>query len=126
MTRVAKVYLLAWLVGLGGCTTPSLTGLLEQPAERSLMNGIRAYEEAQYPIAERALQSALDEGLKHGSDRATAHKLLAFIQCSTQRVSMCEQSFKMAKAADPALSLSKAETGNPAWGPVFRRVVATP
>ncbi len=126
MISMTRAWLLGLLVGLSGCTTPSLTGLLERPAERALMSGLRAYEDAQYPVAERELQLALDVGLRHGRDRAMAHKLLAFIQCSTQRVAVCEQSFRMAKVADPALDLSKAEAGNPAWGPVFRRVVATP
>ncbi len=109
-----------------GCTTTSVIGMLEQPAERALLAGMRAYEEGQYAASERELGAALAAGLKHSRDRAAAHKWLAFIQCSTDRMALCEQSFKAAKQADPTLVLSKAEAGNPLWGPVFKRVEATP
>lgn len=107
---------------LAGCTSPGVNELLKRPAERALVTGMRAYEEAQYTVAERDLQAALNLGLKAADDRASAHKLLAFIQCSTQRVPECEASFKAALEVNPRLTLDKSETGHPIWGPVFRRV----
>jgi Tfp pilus assembly protein PilF len=109
---------------LSGCMTPSVTQLLSQPAERALLAGIRAYDDAQYPAAERELQAALQAKLGDARDRATAHKLLAFIQCTSDRTALCEQSFRAARSADHQFTLSKAESGHPVWGPVYLRVAA--
>lgn len=126
-TRVAGVALAVAITTLMGCATPpSVTALMRLPAEQALISGARAYEDAQYATAERELQVALQAGLANHRDRAMAHKLLAFIQCSTQRVAACEQSFRAALAADRKFSLDKAEAGNPLWGPVFQRVSAQP
>ncbi len=109
---------------LTGCMTPSVTQLLAQPAERALLAGIRAYDDAQYPVAERELQAALQAKLGDARDRATAHKLLAFIQCTSERTTLCEQSFRAARSADANFTLSKAESGHPVWGPVYQRIAA--
>jgi Tfp pilus assembly protein PilF len=109
---------------LSGCMTPSVTQLLSQPAERALLAGIRAYDDAQYAAAERELQAALQAKLGDARDRATAHKLLAFIQCTSERTALCEQSFRAARSADANFALSKAESGHPVWGPVYQRIAA--
>jgi Tfp pilus assembly protein PilF len=100
-----------------------LADLMERPAERSLFEGIRAYDDGNYAAAETALRKALGEGLKSGRDQATAHKLLAFITCTSERVPACEDAFKAARAADPAFVLSRSEAGHPLWGPVYKRVL---
>ncbi len=112
---------------LAACVQPPTTptGLLdvaERPAEKALLAGIRAYDDAQYPQAEKHLQAALQAGLAAPRDRAAAHKLLAFIFCTSNRVSDCELQFRAARAADPAFALSKSEAGHPLWGPVYQRV----
>jgi hypothetical protein len=56
-------------------------------------------------------------------DRAAAHKHLAFIYCTTNRVSACEEAFLAARRADAAFALSRSEIGHPMWGPVYRRVL---
>jgi hypothetical protein len=66
--------------------TPGLAEVMERPAERALLDGIRAYDDAQYAQAETALRQALAIGLKSARDRATAHKLLAFITCTSDRL----------------------------------------
>ncbi|MES1163760.1 MAG: TssQ family T6SS-associated lipoprotein, partial [Rhizobacter sp.] len=88
----------------------------------ALLAGIRAYEDAQYEQAEGQLKSALRIGLVSGRDRAAAHKHLAFIYCTSQRVQACEDAFRAARAADPAFALTKSEAGHPQWGPVYQRV----
>jgi Tfp pilus assembly protein PilF len=114
---------------LAGCAAPKpaapsgLAELMERPAERTLVEGIRAYDDGQYPQAEAALQRALASGLASGRDKATAHKLLAFITCTSQRVPACEAAFRNARAADPAFALSRSEAGHPLWGPVYTRVL---
>jgi Tfp pilus assembly protein PilF len=101
-------------------------GVLEmmgRPAEQALLAGLRAYEDGQYPLAERRLQGALKAGLAAPKDRAVAYKTLAFVYCSSKRVKPCEEAFRAAREADPGFALTKAEAGHPLWGPVYRRTV---
>src|SRR5262249_20074048 len=108
---------------LAGCAAPtaqqSVSDAFDRPAERNLLLGLRAYDEAQYPESERALKEALRLQLTTPRDRATAHKTLAFIYCTSGRKAECEAAFREARAADPAFALNKAEAGHPVWGPVY-------
>jgi Tfp pilus assembly protein PilF len=118
---------LAFTLAVAGCAVPPTvpTGLMEvieRPAEKALLAGWRAYEDAQYPQAEKQLAQALQIGLVSTKDRAAAHKLLAFIFCTSDRVAACEVEFRRARAADPDFALSKSEAGHPQWGPVYKRV----
>ncbi len=118
---------LALALALAGCAVPppvptGLMEVIERPAEKALLGGWRAYEDAQYPQAEKQLGQALQIGLVSARDRATAHKLLAFIFCTSDRAAACEVEFRRARAADPDFALSKSEAGHPQWGPVYRRV----
>ncbi len=111
-----------------GCAAPpppaapptGLSEVMARPAERALLDGIRAYDDAQYAQAEKALRQALADGLASARDRATAHKLLAFISCSSERLTDCEQQFRDARAADASFALSRSEAGHPVWGPVYK------
>ena len=122
----------AALLALSSCaatppaTTPAsggLADLMERPAERSLFDGIRAYDDGNYGQAEGALRKALGQGLRSGRDQATAHKLLAFITCTSDRVIECENAFRAARAADPSFTLNRSEAGHPVWGPVYKRAL---
>jgi Tfp pilus assembly protein PilF len=109
------------------CMTAPPVGLLDvasRPAERALWQGLSAYDNAQYPEAEKNLQTAISTGLTSAKDLASAHKHLAFIYCSTKRISECETAFVAARNADRAFALSRSEQGHPAWGPVYRRLLA--
>jgi len=114
---------------LAGCVPPpppsGLAEVIDRPAERSLLAGIRAYDDAQYPEAEASLKKALAGNLASPRDRATAHKLLAFIYCTSERVPECEAAFRAARKEDPAFTLSRSEAGHPLWGPVYQRVAAS-
>jgi len=101
---------------------PGLMDVSERPAEKALLAGMRAYEDAQYPQAEKLLTQALKDGLSSPRDRAAANKHLAFIYCTSQRVQACEDAFRAARAADPAFALTKSEAGHPQWGPVYQRM----
>ena len=123
--RLALSVVLAGL--LVGCAlpppaAPGLLDVAERPAERALLAGMRAYDDALYPQAEVLLKQALKTGLDSPRDRAAAHKHLAFIYCTSARLPACEAEFRAARADDPAFELSKAEAGHPQWGPVYRRV----
>lgn len=132
MRRHACLPLLIATLALAACETappapppppPSgLSELMERPAERALVEGIRAYDDGQYAASEAALTRALKGGLASPRDRATAHKLIAFITCTSQRMAECETAFRAARAADPAFTLSRSEAGHPLWGPVFRKI----
>lgn len=116
------------VIGLAACASPppppaGLAELLERPAERALVEGVRAYDDGQYGRAEEALQRALAAGLASPRDRASAHKLIAFITCSSERMAECEAAFRAAREADPAFVLERAEAGHPLWGPVYRKVI---
>jgi len=119
---------LALVALAAGCAQPpaappvGLLDVAERPAEKALLAGMRAYDDAQYAQAEKQLQAALQAGLAAPRDRAAAHKLLAFIYCTSNRTSECEAQFRSARAADPAFALSKSEVGHPLWGPVYQRV----
>ncbi|MBX3644176.1 MAG: TssQ family T6SS-associated lipoprotein [Rubrivivax sp.] len=113
-----------------GCAAPppapkptGLAEVMERPAERALLDGIRAYDDGQYAQAEKALRQALDDGLQSARDRATAHKLLAFITCTSERLADCQQQFRDARAADASFALSRSEAGHPVWGPVYKSVL---
>jgi Tfp pilus assembly protein PilF len=91
---------------------------------RALERGIQSYEEGEYKIAARQLQSALDLGLDAKRDQAKAHKYLAFITCVSGREKSCRDEFQMALDADPNFDLEPAEAGHPIWSTVLRSVKA--
>jgi Tfp pilus assembly protein PilF len=128
--RLLPLALAAALVAplLSGCVPPpppvGLSDVIARPAERSLLAGMRAYDDGNYADAERALKSALAAGLASPHDQAAAHKLLAFIECTSNRIAECEASFRAARQADPGFTLSRSEAGHPVWGPVYQRVAA--
>jgi Tfp pilus assembly protein PilF len=114
---------------LAGCATqapkPAPVGLLDvisRPAEKALQAGLRAYDDAQYGESEKQLNNALKAGLVSARDQAEAHKVLAFIYCTSRRMVECEAEFRAAKASDPSFALSKSEQGHPLWGPVYRKI----
>jgi Tfp pilus assembly protein PilF len=127
----ARLASLAAAAMLAACAAPrpappppsGLADLMERPAERALFEGIRAYDDGQYPLAEAALRKALAAGLRSGRDQASAHKLLAFITCTSERTAECDAEFRAARQADPAFALSRSEAGHPLWGPVYRQVL---
>jgi Tfp pilus assembly protein PilF len=134
LVLVVALPALAALAALAGCATPpppppappppvGLTDLMDRPAERALYEGMRAYDDGKYLVAESHLRRALESGLRSARDRASAHKLLAFVTCTTDRMAECEGQFRAARSADPAFLLSRSEAGHPLWGPVYRRVV---
>jgi len=126
MTRLGVA--LAFAAGLlAACVQapPAPVGLLDvsgRPAERALLAGLKAYDDAQYEPAERLFKEALAAGLASPRDRAEAHKRLAFIDCAAGKLGECEAEFRLAREADRAFALDKAEAGHPVWGPVYRKL----
>lgn len=126
LVRLTQAFAAAALVAtLAACETPQtqppvgLTDLTERPAERALMGAMRAYDDADYPAVERQANEAMKLGLRSTRDIATAHKLRAFVYCTSNRLAACEAEFRAARVAYPAFVLSHAEAGHPVWGPVY-------
>jgi len=123
--RLAATLVLALAAAtLAGCVVPQeapvgVTDLTERPAERALIGALRAYDDADYPSVERQVNEAMKLGLRSPRDLATAHKLRAFVYCTSNRISACEAEFRAARVAYPAFALSHAEAGHPVWGPVY-------
>jgi len=129
VTRVLALSIATSLALLAGCASKppaaapnGLMDVAERPAEKALLAGIRAYDDAQYPEAEKQFRLALGAGLSSAKDRAAAHKHLAFIACTSSRMNECESEFVAARQADPGFALSKSEAGHPLWGPVYKRL----
>ncbi|HEX7218660.1 MAG TPA: TssQ family T6SS-associated lipoprotein [Burkholderiales bacterium] len=89
----------------------------------ALSAGVKMYEAGEYEESAKNLQGAIELGLPE-KDRVRAHKYLAFIHCSSNRVGQCRDEFRKALAVDPELDLAPAEAGHPVWGPVFRSLKA--
>lgn len=89
----------------------------------ALSAGLRQYEDGDYDESAMNLQGAIDLGIAD-KERVNAHKHLAFIYCSSNRVGQCREEFRKALALDPALDLAPAEAGHPIWGPIFRSLKA--
>lgn len=124
MSSLRLAVAVAALAIVAACAAPQqgLSDVMQRPAERALLTGLRAYEDGQYADAERELKKALAAGLVSAKDRANAHKHLAFVYCTSSRVTDCDRAFREALAADPGFVLTRAEAGHPLWGPVYRRV----
>jgi Tfp pilus assembly protein PilF len=125
MQRIAGILLCALLGACAVAPEGGLSEVMQRPAERALLAGLRAYEDGQYGDAERELNKALNTGLVSAGDRAVANKHLAFVYCTSQREKACADAFRAARVADSGFALSRAEAGHPLWGPVYKRVAAT-
>jgi hypothetical protein len=112
---------------LAACALPApppvgVMDLSARPAERALLAGLKAYDDAQYESAERLFREALAAGLASPRDRGEAHKRLAFLHCAAGRLADCEAEFRLARQADRNFALDKSEAGHPVWGPVYKKL----
>jgi hypothetical protein len=112
---------------LAACAQPApppvgVMDLSARPAERALLAGLKAYDDAQYESAERLFRESLAAGLASPRDRAEAHKRLAFLHCAAGRLADCEAEFRLARQSDRSFALDKSEAGHPVWGPVYKKL----
>src|SRR5439155_25922072 len=89
---------------MAGCGTFSSTG------DTELEFGIRAFEDGEHAYAARLLQLSLDSGLRGTSNRASAHKYLAFIHCASRRIQKCRDKFIMSLEVESSFDLSADES----------------
>jgi hypothetical protein len=113
-------------VFISGCVVPvtqvGIVDLSARPGEKALLSGIRSYDDGQYAQSEVLLSESLKAGFTVTKDAALAHKFLAFIYCTSNRIKECEQAFISAKAVDPSFTLNKNEIGHPLWGPIYKKI----
>lgn len=114
------------MIALNACTTGPLKDFRNPLARGNgfelLEQGVQDYENGEYLRADTRLRAALQAGLQWKTDRAVAHKYLAFIECTSNRESQCRNQFAMALAANEKFELTPTEAGHPMWGPVYRDV----
>lgn len=114
------------VLALCACSSQPLREFF-QPSKgaAALGAGLREYDNGEYAEAARNLQGAIDLGLTD-RERASAHKYLAFIHCSSTRERACREEFRKALGVNPDLELTPAEAGHPVWGPIFAQLKSTP
>ena len=127
MKQIGALFCAALL--MTACASPGvrdagLDRLSPRKAERDLLSGIRAYEDGDYKNSSRLLNNALAAGPLLNCDKVVAHKYLAFMHCAQSREGLCRAEFRKALQLDPKFELAAAESGHPAWGPVFKSVKA--
>ena len=112
---------------LAGCSSAPMRDLQQvlwlSGGMSEMEAGLRQYENGQHAEAARNLQAAINLGVP-ASQRAIAHKHLAFIHCASARDTLCREEFRKALASDARIELTAAEAGHPVWGPIFRSLKA--
>ena len=106
-----------------GRALPAATAKSLSPGEKSMLSGMKAYDDADYNNAIKVLQDALRETLSD-ADQIKAHKFIAFSYCLTNRMMQCRAEFEPIFKLDANFDLEPAEAGHPSWGPSFRAVKA--
>lgn len=111
-------------LALPGCASfgENFAAMFSTKGERDLDMGVKAYEDGEYAYSARLLQGSLDAGLRGTGNKVRAHKYLAFIYCTSNRVPQCRDEFRKALEIDPSFTLQEDESGHPIWGPVYRNL----
>jgi hypothetical protein len=122
LVALASAALLAACAQAPQAPAVGVLDVMARPAERALLAGLKAYDDAQYESADRLFREALGAGLASPRDRAEAHKRLAFLHCAAGRLAECEAEFRLARQADRNFTLDKSEAGHPVWGPIYRKL----
>lgn len=91
--------------------------------EQLKLEGRKAYEDAEYNKAIKSFQDALKEPLTN-AEQITAHKMIAFSYCLTNRMTLCRAAFEQIFNLNANFDLEPAEAGHPSWGPSFRAAKA--
>lgn len=109
-------------LALSGCAsfTEDFVAMFSTKGERDLDAGVKAYEDGEYAYSAKLLRASLDAGLRGRSNQIRAHKYLAFIYCTSNRVAQCREEFRKALKINPSFTLRDDEAGHPIWGPVYR------
>lgn len=91
--------------------------------EKLMLEAMKAYDDADYNKAIKSFQDTLKERLTD-AEQITAHKLIAFSYCLTNRMTLCRAAFEPIFKLNANFDLDPAEAGHPSWGPSFRAVKA--
>lgn len=134
LPRLGAIALLLTLAACAPVTTvpgptapavPTVTeAQLRERAAQNLALGQRQYEAGTFEDAQKSLNEALAHGVLSREDQAQARKLLAFINCVSNREDACRSEFRKALEINSRFDLTPAEAGHPIWGPIYRNVRA--
>lgn len=106
-----------------GRSVPAQTTKATSVGEKLVLQGMSAYDDADYNKSIKFFQDALKEPLT-AAERIAAYKLVAFSYCLTNRPKLCRGAFEAIFELDANFSLAPAEAGHPSWGPSFRTAKA--
>lgn len=99
-------------------------GVALSKAEQFLADGTELYEKGDFKGAIRKLQGARDSFADNSTGMQQSLKYLAFSYCVTGQRSLCKAQFVGLLKIAPEFQLSRAESGHPLWGPVFKEARA--
>ena len=140
MFRAGKFFYLGslCLTLLGGCANSPFcvdnsqeVRLFRTPSEFMVNQGIRNYEEGNYPAALTIFQNLVSNKKATKNEKIVAYKYMAFTHCVSPNASretrekLCRDDFKKAFELNPSFNLTPAEAGHPVWGPIFSSVKNT-
>ncbi len=120
------------ILTLSACVTTSSCGddggvrLYRTPTEHQINNGIKSYEDGNYPAAMATLQALVENSTASKAEKVIAYKYMAFMHCMAGREKACRESFKKTIELNPGFELRAEEVGHPRWGPVFKSVKHPP
>ena len=106
-----------------GRSLPAQTTKAMSAGEKLMLQGMSAYDEADYNKSINFFQGALKEPLTT-AERIAAYKMTAFSYCLSNRPKLCRGAFESIFGLDANFSLTPAEAGHPSWGPSFRTAKA--
>jgi tetratricopeptide (TPR) repeat protein len=93
-------------------------------AKAHLSDGLGRYDTGNYPEALASLMMAVDSAVLPTPELINARKHIAFIHAVNSREPNSRDEFEKVFLLDPKFELSTAESGHPAWGPIYRAVKA--
>lgn len=113
----ALIPLALCIASLAACVTASP----EQRAAQATLDRARAaYDAGDYQRTISLLsQQSREIGDADRDTQVSAHKLMAFSYCVTNRIIQCRNEFSKVLEIDRHFELSPAERGHPIWGPAF-------
>ena len=112
----ARFLPIAIAAALVACSTVSPE---QRTAQATVDRARAAYDAGDYQRTIALLSHSHEIGDADRDTQVSAHKLMAFSYCVTNRIASCRAEFSKILDIDPHFELSPAEKGHPVWGPAF-------
>jgi tetratricopeptide (TPR) repeat protein len=101
------------------------TTTVQSAGQIALSAGIELYNNGQYQMAIKKLQTIVDNTNEDFLTQTNAYKYISFSLCVLGRKAACRENFEKLLRLNPSFDLTQAEAGHPNWGPVFKQAKAT-